>query len=201
MRGALIAVSLPLALAGAGVALLAQGRLALDIGWDRRLRPLGPQTVRIGAPRERVFDLVAVPYLSPNPPRELREKVEILERGRDVVVATHRTRVGRVTTVTVESVAFARPEEVRFRLLRGPVPLVTERFALRDAGGGATELEYTGVLGTDLWALGERWGDLVARYWERAVADALASLRRSAEAAEERAAAREVPRGDRWPRA
>lgn len=157
----------------------------------RRVRPLGPQVVRIEAPRETVYELIAVPYLSANPPRELRAKIEILERGSDMVVAAHRTKVGRFTAVTVEAVAFVRPTEIRFRLLRGPVPYVAERFDLREAHGGAvTELEYTGELGTDLGWLGARWGDLVARYWERAVESGLAGIKRSAEEAAARAASR-----------
>lgn len=175
------------------LALLSLGRLTLDLGWGRRRRPLGPQTVRIDAPRERVFDAITVPYLSPNPPRQLRDKIHVLERGTDMVVAAHRTKVGRITTVTVESVFFSRPDEVRFRLLRGPVPYVTERFTLRDLEGGrSTELMYSGEMGTDLWALGTWWGDLVARYWERAVADALASLKRTCESAAARADAHET---------
>jgi polyketide cyclase/dehydrase/lipid transport protein len=178
------------------LALLSLGRLSLDLGWGRRLRPLGPQTVRIDAPRERVFDLIAVPYLSRTAPRHLRDKIQILERGSDMVVAAHRTKVGRITTVTVESVTFARPREIRFQLLRGPVPYVTERFALRDIDEGrSTELTYSGQMGTDLWALGTLWGGLVARYWERAVADALASLRSTCESAAARAGAHEKVTG------
>lgn len=146
------------------------------------MRALGPQVVHMNAPREKVFDLAVVPYLAANPPRELREKVEVLERGTDLVIAAHRTRTGLFTTVTVESVSFARPERIEFHLLRGPVPFVAERFLLREVEDGAsTQLEYSGELGTDLWLLGELWGRLVARYWERAVAEALASLKRSAE--------------------
>ena len=168
------------------------GRMAwVDAGRGRRVRPLGPRVVRIEAPRETVFDVIAVPYLSANPPRELREKIEVLERGTDMVVAAHRTKVGRVTVTTVESVAFARPDEIRFRLLRGPVPYVAEQFELREAArGAATELAYTGELGTRLGWLGARWGDLVAHYWERAVDAALASVKRSAEAAAARSAGR-----------
>lgn len=157
----------------------------------RRLRRLGPQVVRIAAPRELVFDQIAVPYLSAHPPRELREKIEIQERGADSVVAAHRTRVGRFTVVTVERVTFERPERVDFRLLRGPVPFVSERFLLRAADSGtATELAYEGELGTDLWVLGRVWGAIVARYWERTVASSLASLKRSAETMAVRVAAR-----------
>lgn len=191
MKAIVAFASLPLALIAMGVVLMSLGRLTLDVGWGRRIRPLGPQVVRVEAPREVVFDLIAVPYLSANAPRELRDKIEVLARGADMVVAAHRTKVGRITTVTVESVTFARPDEIAFRLLRGPVPFVSERFRLFDAdGGAATELEYAGELGTDLWWLGERWGDLVAGYWERAVAGALASLKRSAEDAAARSAAR-----------
>ena len=185
--------TMPLAMLAVAVVLMSMGRLAVDVGWGRRVRALGPQLVRINAPRETVFELVGVPYLSPNPPRELRSKVEVLERGTDMVVAAHRTKVGRLTTVTVESVTFSRPDEIAFRLLRGPVPFVVEWFRLREIDeGSATELEYSGQLGTDLWGLGARWGDLVAGHWERAVADALASLKMSAEDAAARAETREA---------
>ena len=170
------------ALLGLLFVLLSTGRLTLDTGWGRRMRSLGPQLVRIQAPREMVFDLAGVPYLSQNPPRELRDKVEVLERGDDVVIAAHKTRAGVFTTVTVESVSFTRPERIAFRLLRGPVPFVAERFLLRETeGGAATELEYSGELGTDFWGVGAAWGALVARYWERTVANALESLKVSAE--------------------
>jgi polyketide cyclase/dehydrase/lipid transport protein len=189
-----LATAATTAILAALLTLLSLGRLSLDLGWGRRLRPLGPQTVRIDAPRERVFDIIAVPYLSPNPPRWLREKIQVLERGTDMVVAAHHTKSGRITTVTVESVSFSRPGEIRFRLLRGPVPYVTERFILRDIqDGGSTELAYSGEMGTDLWALGTWWGDLVARYWERAVADALASLRSTCESAVAHTGPREAP--------
>lgn len=162
--------------------LMSTGRLTLDTGWGRRTHALGPQVIRIAAPREQVFDLAVVPY-GPRPPHAFRKKVEVLERGADMVVAAHRTRAGRLTAVTVESVTFRRPEEIRFRLLRGPVPFVIERFALRDLADGTTELEYSGVLGTDGWAVGAAWGSFVARYWEKAVADSLAGLKSAAERA------------------
>lgn len=193
MRGIVAPATAAAAALVALLGLLSLGRLSLDLGWGRRLRPLGPQTVRIAAPREQVFDLIAVPYLSSKPPRELRDKIQVLERGANMVVAAHRTKVGRITTITVESVSFSRPDEIRFRLLRGPVPFVTERFALRDLEDGrSTELEYTGEMGTDLWSVGSRWGDLVARYWEGAVAGSLASLRSTCEGAAARRAAREA---------
>jgi hypothetical protein len=156
----------------------------------RRVRALGPLVVRIDAPRDLVFAQIAVPYRAAHPPRELAAKVQVLERHDDTVVAAHRTRVGPLTVVTVESVVLVEPDEVRFQLLRGPVPYVRERFVLREVDGGATELAYDGELGTDLWALGAWWGALVARRWVRTVDASLAALRSSTEAAARRTAAR-----------
>ena len=67
-----------------------------------------------------------------------------------------------------------------FRLVRGPVPHVVEEFVLDEAADG-TELEYRGDLGTDLWALGRWWGARVARKWEAAVRESLASVTAEAE--------------------
>ncbi|MGH2377053.1 MAG: SRPBCC family protein [Candidatus Limnocylindria bacterium] len=167
-------------LLAAGFLLISTGMLTIDTGWGRRTRALGPLVVRIPAPREVVFDLLTVPYLSARPPRAWSEKIEVLERGADMVLAAHRTPVGLLTTVTVETVTFRRPDRVGFRLLRGPVPYVTEQFELREPEDGTTELEYTGVLGTDGWALGAAWGDLVARKWESTVASSLAGLKDAA---------------------
>jgi hypothetical protein len=162
------------------MSLIASGALTLDTGWGRRTRPHGPQVVRIAAPRQLVFAMASAPYAT-DPPRAFRDKVEVLERGSDMLLAAHRTRVGRLTTVTVETVAFASPERIHFRLVRGPVPFVAEQFIVRDLAGTATEIEYTGELGTDGWAIGAIWGTLVARRWERAVAQSLAELKSAAE--------------------
>lgn len=187
----LVLASALVALLAIGFVLLSTGGLTVDTGWGRRLRPLGPQIVHINAPRDIVFDQIRVPYLSVNPPRELREKITVLERSAEMVVAAHRTKGRWFTTVTVESVTFTRPEQIAFRLLRGPVPLVTERFLLREVdAGAATELEYRGELGTDLWGPGALWGRIVAGAWEHAVAAALLSLKTSAELMATRAAAR-----------
>jgi hypothetical protein len=167
---------------GVGVglwALAVRGSLALDLGVGRRYRRLGPLTVRIAAPREVVFDVVSGPYLRKTP-RALRAKVEVLERGADLVLAAHYTRVYGLTATTVETVRFDAPERVHFRLVRGPVPHVVETFALRDLGE-ETELEYTGELGNDLWLVGRIWGAAVARRWEATVAESLAAVRTEAE--------------------
>jgi len=159
---------------------MVRGGLTLDLGIGRRVRPLGPQRVRMVAPREVVFDVIAEPYLRTTP-RALADKLEVLERGSDLVLAAHFTALGwGLTTTTVETVRFERPERIAFRLVRGPVPHVLETFELRDVDG-ATDFEYRGELGTDLWALGQWWGARVARVWEETVAASIEAIRAEAE--------------------
>lgn len=159
---------------------LVSGRLSLDIGVGRRTRPLGPLTVDIIAPREVVYAVAAAPYAERRP-RAMREKVDIIERGDGMVLAAHRTPVGGgLTAVTVETVTFDPPSRIGFRLVRGPVPHVAETFELDETSAG-TRLTYTGEIGTDLGALGERWGDLVERSWVAAVRASLETIRDEAE--------------------
>lgn len=167
--------------AAAGYWGLVSGALPLDVGVGRRTRPLGPQTLDIRAPREVVFDVIAQPYLG-RAPRAMREKVQVLERGSDMVLAAHSTPVadGRLTAVTVETVRFSRPARADFRLVRGPVPHVVESFALSEQEKG-TRLAYEGELGTDLWAIGAWWGGAVAARWETTVAASLAMIKTEAE--------------------
>ena len=174
---------LPLLPPVAGVAglytLVVRGALSLDLGVGRRVRPLGPLTRTIAAPPETVFDVIAAPYLE-RTPRAMQEKLQVWERGSDMVLAAHFTQAGRLTTTTVETVRFERPHRISFRLLRGPVPHVTETFDLRATAEG-TEFTYRGELGTDLWRLGQWWGDLVAAPWERTVAASLDAFQAEAE--------------------
>lgn len=167
--------------AAAGYLGLVTGALPLDVGVGRRTRPLGPRTVDIQAPPEVVFEVIAQPYLG-RATRVMREKVRVLERGSDMVLAAHSTPVagGRLNAVTVETVRFTRPSRVDFRLVRGPVPCVMDSFVLSEREAG-TRLTYEGELGTDLWALGQRWGKLVAGRWEEAVAASLTSVKKEAE--------------------
>jgi len=157
------------------------GAITVDLNLGRRTRPLGPQVVDIAAPRDVVFDIVAAPYLA-RQPRAIAEKIEVLERGTDMVLAAHRTPVrARVVATTVETVRFTRPDRVDFRLVRGPVPNVIEQFVLTAPSDAHTSLTYTGELGTDLWSLGDWWGDRVAALWERTVAASLESVKVEAE--------------------
>jgi len=158
---------------------LVRGGLTVDLDLGRSLRPLGPFVVPIAAPRETVFEVVAAPYLG-RPTRALAEKLRVLERGEDMVLAAHFTKVGKRMATTVETVRFERPERIHFRLVRGPVPHVVEQFAFEETREG-TELTYTGELGTDLWVVGRAWGDQVARRWEAAVRKSLEAVRVEAE--------------------
>jgi hypothetical protein len=160
---------------GAAYVLVVRGALTLDLGLGRRVRPLGPIRLEVAAPPETVFDVLAGPYLAKTP-RALRAKLQVLERGTDLVLAAHHTRAGRLMATTVETVRFERPHRISFRLVRGPVPQVLERFELRASENG-TELTYSGELGTDLWQLGQWWGQLVARTWEHAVQRSLDTAR------------------------
>ena len=174
----------------AGVySLVVRGALTIDLGIGRRTRALGPQRVTIAAPRQVVFDVIAGPYR--RTPRAMRDKLEVLERGDDLVLAAHHTPLAlRQRATTVETVRFEPPHRFAFRLVRGPVPHVVETFELTEAGDGATELLYTGELGTDLWGLGAWWGRLVASSWERTVAASLAGAREEAERLARRPGAR-----------
>jgi len=177
------------AVGAVGYRLVVSGELTLDTGIGRRVRPLGPVTMRIAADPETVFDVIAAPYLG-RTPRALQAEIEVLERAEEMVLAAHRTPVaGGLVTTTVETVRFDRPRTVAFRLVRGPVPHVVERFTLA-AEAGSTRLDYTGELGTDFWSVGRLWGDLVARSW---VATVEGSLQRIRAEAERRAKPRQGP--------
>lgn len=161
-------------------ALLVRGALTIDLGVGRRLRSLGPLRVSFDAPRDVVFDAIGSPYLG-RTPRAMQEKLKVLERGSDAVLADHRTQVGPFTTSTVEVVIFDAPDTVRFRLVRGPVPHVVEKFALEDGEHGGTQLTYSGEMGADLWALGSWWMGKVAPHWEATVQRSLEELRTQVE--------------------
>lgn len=179
LLGGAVSVGLASAAAASCVGLVT-GRVSLDLGVGRRTRALGPITIDITAPREIVYSVATAPYAERRP-RAMQEKVEILARGHGMVLAAHHTPVGgRLTAVTVETVTFTPPERIDFRLVRGPVPYVTETFLLAETPSG-TRLTYTGELGTDLGRAGELWGDLVARSWVGAVEASLDAIRTESE--------------------
>ena len=157
----------------------ASGAVTVDSGVGRRVRELGPVTWKIAADRETVFDVIASSYLGKTP-RSMKDRLEVWERGTDMVLAAHYTKVKCGVTSTVETVHFERPDRINFRLVRGPVPHVRESFVLEAAENGST-LTREGELGTDYGALGALWGDVVARSWERAVHSSMKAITSEAE--------------------
>jgi hypothetical protein len=168
-------------LAGLGYYLTVTGKMTTDTGWGRRMRPLGPFSIQVNAPAATVFDVIAAPYLD-RTPRAMAGKLHVLERGTGMVLAEHYTPVlgGRLTATTLETVTFRRPDQVRFRLVRGPVPVVTEKFGLTERDGVST-LAYDGELGTDFWSAGLWWGGQVAAIWEAAVRTSFENIKAEAE--------------------
>jgi Polyketide cyclase / dehydrase and lipid transport len=168
-------------LAGLGYYLLVTGKLTIDTGWGRRVRPLGPFEVEVAAPAAIVFDVIVAPYLG-RTPRAMAGKLRVCQRGSDMVLAEHYTPVhhGRLTAVTLETVTFDRPHRIAFQLVRGPVPQVTEEFALTEHDG-TTRLDYSGELGTDFGIAGQWWADRVAAAWEAAVRSSLTGIRTESE--------------------
>lgn len=69
---------LPGGLAGLGYYLVVTGKLMIDTGWGRRVRPLGPFGVQIAAPAATVF---AAPCLG-RTPRATAGKLRVLHRPR-----------------------------------------------------------------------------------------------------------------------
>lgn len=179
LRIAALGTGAALAAAGAYVGVVT-GRITIDLGVGRRTRPLGPITFDIAAPRETVFAVAAAPYAERRP-RAMQEKVEILGREGRALLAAHHTPVGfGLTATTVETVVLEEPDCIGFQLVRGPVPHVAETFVFEPTETGA-RLTYTGELATDLWRLGELWGDLVARSWIAAVEQSLDTIRAESE--------------------
>jgi hypothetical protein len=175
-------VILPIVIAGGGYRLyrlITTGAATIDVGVGRRVRGLGPVSWDISVDRETIFDVIAGPYLG-RTPRALEEKLEVWERGTDMVLAAHFTPVKGGVATTVETVRFERPSRVDFRVVRGPVPHVVESFVLDETENG-TRLTWEGELGTDLWALGAWWGNRVARAWEKAVRSSLDTVVAEAE--------------------
>ena len=168
-------------LAGLGYYLVVTGKATVDTGWGRRVRPLGPFGVQIAAPAATVFDVIAAPYLG-RTPRAMAGKLQVLQRGTDMVLAEHYTPVhrGKLTAATLDTVTFDRPHAIGFRLIRGPVPYITEQFALTGHDGG-TRLDYSGELGTDFGIAGQWWAGRVAAAWEAAVRSSFRGIQAEAE--------------------
>ena len=77
----------------------------------------------------------------------MRAKLEVIERGSDLVLAAHHTPLALgLKVTTVETVHFEPPDRISFRLVKGPVPHVVERYELQPHDGG-TAFDYRGRAG------------------------------------------------------
>jgi hypothetical protein len=104
--------------------LLAGGALTVDLDVGRRVRPLGPLVQTMRAPQDVVFEVIAAPYLG-RTPRALADKLQVWERGGDMVLAAHLTPVKCGMTTTLETVRFQPPRADR--LPARPRPGATPR--------------------------------------------------------------------------
>lgn len=175
-----IPLSSAMAIGCAAFLLGVQGRLTIDLDIGRTWRRLGPLEQDIAAPVETVFDVVAAPYLG-RTPKAIENKLRVIERGADLVLAEHFTPVTRhLHATTLETVSFERPGLITFRLMRGPVAAVTETFEILPTSVG-THFVYTGEMGADLWLLGRWWTGIVGRKWEATVEGSVGAIKVEAE--------------------
>ena len=183
MRAAFAAAA-GLAFAGRGLyRLVARGQLTLDTGIGRRVA----RSILRSAPRARSCSTSSrLPILGERRER-WRTSWPFGNAARTWCSPLTSRRSSAVPPPPVETVRFERPERIDFRVVRGPVPHVVESFLLYEEQAG-TRLRWEGELGTDFWAAGEWWGELVARQWQRAVRRSLAAIIAEAE----RLAAREA---------
>lgn len=117
-RTGLVAGACMACLGGASLGVM-RGSITIDIGVGRRARPLSRRRIPIAAPRATAFDVVAAPYLG-RTPRALADKLVVLERGSDMVLAAHFTPTKWFTATTVETVRFERPDRLSARTWPGP---------------------------------------------------------------------------------
>jgi hypothetical protein len=144
--------------------------------------PLGPVTRTIKARPTVVFDVIAAPYLH-RTPRAMAPKLRVVDRGSDLVVADHFTPIlgGRLCATTRETVAFAAPSRVSFRLLSGPVALVEEEYRLDPEGEDGTLFTYVGRLGSNLPLGAKWWASKNAEAWTKVVERSIAEIAAEAE--------------------
>lgn len=148
---------------------IASAKRRHDASAGRFQQPLGPITVEIPAPPQVVFDVIAAPYLGKTP-RAMSDKLRVLDRGSNLVVADHYTPIlrGKFIVTTRETVYFESPTRVKFRLLSGPVATVDEEYLL-DATDSGAKFTYQGTLTSNLPILGAWWARTNARAWTAVV--------------------------------
>jgi hypothetical protein len=123
---------------------------------------LEKQQVRVEAPRELCFEVVASAGRVIDRISETERVVEFLTNYR-----------GR-TVRTVERVVLERPRRIRYSWLEGPLPWVEEEIAFQAEESDATEIVYSGAFSPQPGALGWVYGRLfVKSRFERIVREHL----------------------------
>ena len=89
-------------MAGAGYYLTVTGKMTLDTGWGRRIRPLGPFAIKIAALPTVVFDVIAAPYLGKTL-QTMAGRLRVLERGAPADTAAARGRKRHAKTDKTDS--------------------------------------------------------------------------------------------------
>jgi hypothetical protein len=107
-------------------------RQGSDLGNVRTVR-LKKQKVRVYAPRELVYEVVAAAGKT------------VADDGREKLVEFETRWRGRVIKTT-EAVELDSPERIRYRWVEGPLEGVEEEIRFEDSGLEATELIYSGRL-------------------------------------------------------
>ena len=155
---------------------------------------LRPQTIRIDAPRELVFQMMSH-FGRGRLPGDNSEASRVVCREEDRVVVEFRTRAGFFTYTTLEEVMLYPPERIEFRHLRGPLAYAVEEFAFSAVTEKRTELTHSGEF---VWSripfFGRLGGLIYTRpVFERAIAAHMAQVKSAAEARAVRS--RVFPRG------
>ena len=125
--------------------------------------------------------MIAEPYLG-RAPRVPAEKLRVLERGSDMVLAAHFTPLGGGwgwSPRRWRRSGSPGPSGSTSAWSAGWFPRLWRPCAQR--AGGWTRLAYHGEIGADLWGTGQCWCALVARRWEQTVAASLAAVKAEAQ--------------------
>lgn len=189
----LVAVIVLAAVLVLGTAFLAyrtmQGRIPFDVGLGRSVIRLEPRSVHVRARRPMLFGmLTALGKGGATGVRE-RDRVEVLEKTDELIVAEWWTDTGRGVTRSVEAIRLYPEERITFRHLRGSFPAANEEFRLEEVETG-TILHHRAEFAIDLGPIGRLAARLYLKpSFERLVDEHMASIKR---AAEERAARSKV---------
>lgn len=155
---------------------------------------LRPQTIRIDAPRELVFQMMSN-FGRGRLPGDNSEASRVVCREGNRIVAEFRTRAGLFTYTTLEEVRLHPPERIEFRHMEGPLAYAVEEFAFRAVAERRTDLTHSGEFAWSGFPFFGWLGGLIYTrpVFERAIAAHMDQVKSAAEARAARS--RVFPRG------